>query len=222
MVIERPVLLAPLARYPGGRWGLETGGCGHIVLLGPTPSSARVTRPGSASGKRIQGYPGPPWRFPPVSYPRAGGLSTAQGSPCAGRRALHLVAHIRKTPVLSQLARTCKFGAKRSFLLDRPLRSRWRLCRLRMRRTPCGCGPFVSGPSAAAHAAVGLRHAPAGAVFLSRTKREWGVESPGDAPYSPGRPQVAPTSRPIGRTPLYFLRKFFLLFAQRYFIMNLR
>ena len=65
---------------------------------------------------------------------------------------------------------------KRPFLLDRALRSRWRLCRLRMRRTPCGCGPFVSGLSAAAHAAVGLRHAPAGAVFLSRTKRKWGVE----------------------------------------------
>ena len=71
-------------------------------------------------------------------------------------------------PYLSQLARTCKFGAWRSFLLDRALRSRWRLCRLRMRRTPCGCGPFVSGLSAAAHAAVGLRHAPAGAVFSAR------------------------------------------------------
>ena len=124
----------------------------------------------------MQGYPGSPWRFPPFSYTRAGGLSTTQGSPCAGRRVLHLVAHIRKTPVLSQLARRRKFGAWRFFLLDRPLRSRWRLCRLRMRRTPCGCGPFVSGLSAAAHAAVGLRHAPAGAVFSARTKREWGVD----------------------------------------------
>ena len=40
-----------------------------------------------------------------------------------------------------------------------------------------GRGPFVSGLSAAAYAAVGLRHAPAGAVFLSRTKRKWGVDS---------------------------------------------
>ena len=31
-----------------------------------------------------------------------------------------------------------------------------------------GRGPFVSGLSAAAHAAVGLRHAPAGAVFSAR------------------------------------------------------
>ena len=86
-----------------------------------------------------------------------------------------------------------RFCAKRFFLLDRPLRSRWRLCRLRMRRTPCGCGPFVSGLSAAAHAAVGLRHAPAGAVFSARTKREWGVDCqaiimahapvPSDAPH---------------------------------------
>ena len=83
--------------------------------------------------------------------------------------------HSGQPPYLSQLARTCKFGAWRSFLLDRALRSRWRLCRLRMRRTPCGCGPFVSGPSAAAFAAVGLRHAPAGAVFLSRSKRKWGA-----------------------------------------------
>ncbi len=107
---------------------------------------------------------------------------------------------------------------QRFFLLDRPLRSRWRLCRLRMRRTPCGCGPFVSGLSAAAFAAVGLRHAPAGAVFLSRTKRKWGVEMPSHhhgciSQATTGRPYIRaakrriaagnPASRPI-RTPLFF------------------
>ena len=92
VVVERSVLLNSLALC------LVVNGC-------------LANRQGSASGKRTQGYPGPPWRFPPHSYPRAGGFSTTQGSPCTGRRVLHLVAHIRKTPVLSQLARTCKFGA---------------------------------------------------------------------------------------------------------------
>ena len=102
---------------------------------------------------------------------------------------------------------------KRPFLLDRALRSRWRLCRLRMRRTPCGCGPFVSGLSAAAHAAVGLRHAPAGAVFLSRTKREWGVHPRWTSPPGGSQPPVAAVQRPAslpgrapktGAPPLYF------------------
>ena len=58
----------------------------------------------------------------------------------ASRQKIFLLqlAHIQKTLVLSELARMCKFAPKRSFLLDRALRSRWRLCRLRMRRTPCG------------------------------------------------------------------------------------
>ena len=109
------------------------------------------------------------------------GARPAQGSrPArAGRRPSNLCRHkFRNLSYVSKPARTCRFCAKAIFLLDRPLRSRWRLCRLRMRRTPCGYGPFVSGLSAAAHAAVGLRHAPAGAVFLSRTKREWGVDCP--------------------------------------------
>ena len=37
VVIERPVLLAPLARYPGDRWGLGTGECGHPPLRGGSP-----------------------------------------------------------------------------------------------------------------------------------------------------------------------------------------
>ena len=71
-------------------------------------------------------------------------------------------------PRIKQTCTNVQVLRQRSFLLDRALRSRWRLCRLRMRRTPCGCGPFVSGLSAATHAAVGLRHAPAGAVFSAR------------------------------------------------------
>ena len=76
VVIERPVLLAPLARYPGDGRGLING----------VRTGSPANRQGSASGKRTQGYPGPPWRFPPISYPRAGSISIAQGSPCAGRR----------------------------------------------------------------------------------------------------------------------------------------
>ena len=32
VVIERPALLAPLAHYPGDRWGLGTDGCRCAVL----------------------------------------------------------------------------------------------------------------------------------------------------------------------------------------------
>ena len=79
----------------GGGWGLKAGGCPR------RPASSADNRQGSASGKRKAGYPGPPWRFPPVSYPRAGGLSTAQGSPCAGRRLPGLCQHtFRTAPVL--------------------------------------------------------------------------------------------------------------------------
>ena len=49
-VIERPVLLAPLARYPGDRWGLG--------YSGRTENPANLQ--GSASGKRRGGYPGLP------------------------------------------------------------------------------------------------------------------------------------------------------------------
>ena len=79
----------------GGGWGLKAGGYPR------RPASSADNRQGSASGKRMAGYPGPPWRFPPVSYPRAGGLSTAQGSPCAGRRLPGLCQHtFRTAPVL--------------------------------------------------------------------------------------------------------------------------
>ena len=121
--------------------------------------------------------------------PHAGAERSECPSPArAGRRFSSCSRNkFRRPSYLSKPARMCRFCPKRFFLLDRPLRSRWRLCRLRMRRTPCGCGPFVSGLSAAAYAAVGLRHAPAGAVFLSRTKREWGVECRGHRRTSPRR-----------------------------------
>ena len=63
---------------------------------------------------------------------------------------------------------------KRPFLLDRALRSRWRLCRLRMRRTPCGYGPFS---------------------FRARPKRKWGVHCPaGNSAEFSGRQIAAPTA----------------------------
>ena len=115
------------------------------------PASTSWPAPAERERKGIRDFPGLE-DSPGAS--RFIGTSTRNGqpSPAGGRR--------------DALARTDP--PKRFFLLDRPLRSRWRLCRLRMRRTPCGCGPFVSGLSAAAYAAVGLRHAPAGAVFSAR------------------------------------------------------
>ena len=95
VVVERSVLLNPLALCLVVNGGREAGGCPR------RPASSADNRQGSASGKRMAGYPGPPWRFPPVSYPRAGGLSTAQGSPCAGRRLPGLCQHtFRTAPVL--------------------------------------------------------------------------------------------------------------------------
>ena len=51
--------------------------------------------------------------------------------------------HRYADPRTATLHVCAKLRPKRFFSLDRALRSRWRLCRLRMRRTPCGYGPFL-------------------------------------------------------------------------------
>ena len=68
------------------------------------------THQGSASGKRSKGCPEPPTKSPPSPYtrepdPRDGG---ARREPAEDSR--FQSAHIRKTLVLSKLARTCKFA----------------------------------------------------------------------------------------------------------------
>ena len=156
-------------------------------------------------GSEQAGPEGQAFRQPPRNFHQTNnrGARPAQlSSPARAGRRLPCLSwnRFRNLSYLSKPARTCRFCAQRFFLLDRPLRSRWRLCRLRMRRTPCGCGPFVSGLSAAAHAAVGLRHAPAGAVFLSRTKREWGVDCQASI--------LAHAPVPSDASPLPLCRKF--------------
>ena len=68
------------------------------------------THQGSASGKRSNGCPEPPTKSPPSPYtrepdPRDGG---ARREPVEDFR--FQSAHIRNTPVLSELARMCKFA----------------------------------------------------------------------------------------------------------------
>ena len=98
-------------------------------------------RQGSASGKRSTQSRRVPTKLPP--HQTRGGMSfNCQGTTRAGRGLLHLVGTDSEDPRIE--ANLCERARSRPafFLLDRPLRSRWRLCRLRMRHTPCGCGPF--------------------------------------------------------------------------------
>ena len=98
-------------------------------------------RQGSASGKRSTQSRRVPTKLPP--HQTRGGMSfNCQGTARAGRGLLHLVGTDSEDPRIE--ANLCERARSRPafFLLDRPLRSRWRLCRLRMRHTPCGCGPF--------------------------------------------------------------------------------
>ena len=111
VLVERPVLLAPLARYPGNRWGLGyRGRTGNLA-----------NRQGSASGKRRERYPGPPGGFLRTPTRGQGVFRLPQVrrvavGDCPGLASTHL----GQPPYLSQLARRCKFGAQRFFLLDRP------------------------------------------------------------------------------------------------------
>ena len=100
------------------------------------PASSADNRQASASGKRTQGYPGPP---------RAQGFpkDIAFHQSCCEERPTFP----RRRPEV----RAPRGPTRRSVFFS------W-----------TGRGPFVSGLSAAAHAAVGLRHAPAGAVFSAR------------------------------------------------------
>ena len=159
VVIERSVLLDSLALYlavVGTRKGADT----QVRPYGLERDAGQIAQaaPAERERKGIRDLPGD---FHQTSTRGQGGISSAQGSPCAGRSPPGFIGNDSgQPPYLSQLARTCKFGAKRFFLLDRPR-------------------PVL---------------------FLSRTKREWGVESPGDHRTSPRR-RAAP----------FFCRKKFLL-----------
>ena len=107
---------------------------GADALVGPRlPPSQRQREaqqntgpaPAERGGKCIRALPGP------MVSPRARVLSNPK---------LGTASHPPPAAWRYALARTDP--PWRFFLLDRPLRSRWRLCRLRMRHTPCGCGPF--------------------------------------------------------------------------------
>ena len=158
VVVERPVLLDSLALCLVVDEDKERGG--HIGPPLRVRMRSLANRQGSASGKRRAGCPGPPWRFPPDFYTRAGSISTAQGPPCGGRRLSNLCRNrFRTAPVLKP---TCTHVQVR-------------------RQAIFSFGPGTAQPLAAlplTDAAYPLRVRPV--FFLSRTKRKWGVESSGD------------------------------------------
>ena len=182
-----PARLHPLALawwLPGIGWTGTSAPTANHRKIRQIGGTAQRLPPLSTARTAAAGPGGQSFRRPPLGLRRAEHAGAEQrehpGPARAGRRPAGNGSTDSEDPRFKRRgAQRPGHAPKRSFLLDRPLRSRWRLCRLRMRRTPCGCGPFVSGPSAAADAAVGLRHAPAGAVFSARQKRKWGVECSG-------------------------------------------
>ena len=78
VVIERPALLAPLARYPGGRWGLGTG----VERESWQPARAA---PAERECKGIRALPGPK-DSPRTSRFIKAAARKGQPSPAGGRR----------------------------------------------------------------------------------------------------------------------------------------
>ena len=68
------------------------------------------THQGSASGKRSNGCPEPPTKSPPSPYTREPDLRDGGVRREPAEDSRFQSAHIRKTLVLSKLARTCKFA----------------------------------------------------------------------------------------------------------------
>ena len=84
-----------------------------------------ANRQGSASGKRRAGYLEPPWRFPPDFYTRAGGISSAPGPACGGRRLPSLGRkRFRTAPVLKPTC-TCVHVRRLAFFSFGPSTARF-------------------------------------------------------------------------------------------------
>ena len=134
VVVERTVLLAPLARYPGDRWSLEMGGCAHPPLRGydGDPATGGHTGPPlqapSCRGRRPR-RPASTARVAPAERERQGIRDLPGGfllSPTRGQGVFQppkvrrvavgdcpvfVGTDSEQPPYLSQLARRRKFGA---------------------------------------------------------------------------------------------------------------